>query len=334
MLLDVPQEWFALALVAAPLLATLCFVRRIANRPDHAQAVNLFVYPIKSCAEVAVQSATATPRGFEGDRLFQCTDKHGKYCTPRDDDKARLFKVSPRYEGESLVLRAANMPELRLARDAIAARVQCEVLCAPKPLTLLDAGDEAAAWLEAATQIPGVRLTGLPRDSDRVVVVNQDQGDAVPTSGAAPVSLADEAPFLLTSVESLADLNARLKARGKAAVDMQRFRPNIVVGGLLPWEEDTIKRLAIDGVEFHAWQRCGRCKMTTIDRQTLKHGPEPLATLSTFRERDHGQRNFGMHLVPAEGWAGAGRVSVGGRLEVLEYHEERRAEWLRLFRGQ
>ena len=79
---------------------------------------------------------------------------------------------------------------------------------------------------------------------------------------------------------------------------MRRFRPNIVVAGLKPWEEDTLRRLRIGGVEFHVWQRCGRCVMTTIDRDTLTRGKEPLATLSTFRERAHGQRNFGMHLVP------------------------------------
>lgn len=37
--------------------------------------------------------------------------------------------------------------------------------------------------------------------------------------------------------------------------------------------------------------------MITIDRETLKRGKEPLATLSEFRERSHGQRNFGMHLI-------------------------------------
>jgi len=37
--------------------------------------------------------------------------------------------------------------------------------------------------------------------------------------------------------------------------------------------------------------------MTTIDRGTLARGPEPLATLNTFRE-SAGQRNFGMHMIP------------------------------------
>ena len=81
---------------------------------------------------------------------------------------------------------------------------------------------------------------------------------------------------------------------------MQRFRPNIVVQGTLPWEEDTWKRIRIGGMEFHVWQRCGRCAMTTIDRTTLERGPEPLATLSTFREREKGQRNFGMHMIPVK----------------------------------
>ena len=102
---------------------------------------------------------------------------------------------------------------------------------------------------------------------------------------------------------------------------------------------------------FHVWQRCSRCVMTTIDRDSLarsfnqsRGGVEPLTTLSTFRERANGCRNFGVHLIPANpevtsrgasrGGAAESRavvrdfVALGGRLEVLEYDEIRRAEWL------
>ena len=34
-------------------------------------------------------------------------------------------------------------------------------------------------------------------------------------------------------------------------------------------------------VELWAWQRCGRCAMTTIDRDTLERCAEPLKTLGT-----------------------------------------------------
>jgi uncharacterized protein YcbX len=124
---------------------------------------------------------------------------------------------------------------------------------------------------------------------------------------------------------------------------MQRFRPNIVVHGTQPWEEDTWKRIKIGGSEFRVWQRCGRCSMTTIDRETLERGPEPLATLSTFRERSNGQRNFGMHMIPiitapnakqqgtTEESSSSSLVRVGDTLEVLEFDEERLAEWKRLF---
>ena len=89
-------------------------------------------------------------------------------------------------------------------------------------------------------------------------------------------------------------MNKRLKYAGKDQIDMRRFRQNIVLEGLKPWEEDSLKRIKINSTEFHVWQRCGRCIMTTIDRDTLKRCGEPLNTLSTFRERDNGMRNFGM----------------------------------------
>lgn len=296
----------------------------------------LNVYPVKSCAEVKLDCATPTAQGFEGDRVAQVTDKDGKYCTPRDQDKAKLFQTKVEIWGDGLTLTSPDVEE-PLELDLATAKttpVQVEVLGAePDKLTLVDYGDEAAAWFQKATGIPGCRLTGIGPEFQRSSLVNPDQGDAIPTEdGIAPVSLADEAPYLLTNRASLDDLNKRLKARGKDAVDMRRFRPNIVVQGLKPWEEDTLKKVRINHVDFWVWQRCGRCTMTTVDRDSLERGPEPLATLSTFRERQNGQRNFGMHLIPVEGGIPEGAtITVDDEMEILEYDEERRAEWKKLF---
>lgn len=296
----------------------------------------LNVYPVKSCAEVRLDTATPTPKGFEGDRIAQVTDKNGKYCTPRDTDKARLFQIQVEIWGSVLLFQSphVNEPfEIDLA-TAKSTQVKVEVLAvAPENLTLEDYGDEAAAWFEEATGIPGCRLTGIGEGFERSSMVNPAQGDAIPTeSGVSPVSLADEAPYLLTNRASLDDLNKRLKERGKDPVDMRRFRPNIVIEGLKPWEEDSLKKIRINHVEFWVWQRCGRCTMTTVDRDTLERSGEPLATLSTFRERANGMRNFGMHLIPVEGGIPQGAtITVDDEVEILEYDEERRSEWEKLY---
>jgi uncharacterized protein YcbX len=291
----------------------------------------LYVYPIKSCAELSLDTATPTPRGFEGDRIAQVTDKDGKYCTPRDKDKAKLFHVQVELWGDSMIVKAPEQPQ-PLELNLITAKttpVTVEVLEAVDKMTLQDYGEEAASWMQKATGIVGCRLTGVGSDWNRTSRVNPAQGNVIPTdSGMAPVSLADEAPYLLTNQASLDDLNQRLLKRGKPPVDMRRFRPNIVLVGLAAWEEDCLKKIRIHGVEFWVWQRCGRCTMTTVDRDTLERGPEPLATLSTFRERAQGMRNFGMHLIPVEGGIPEGAtIQQDDKVEILEYDEERRQEW-------
>jgi len=261
------------------------------------------------------------------------------------------------------------------------------------PVQVEDLGDGASSWLQQVLEIPSssssssstatkssssssttnCRLVKIGSSYKRHVVVNPDQNEPLPhptttrsgSSGSKEkkdaslpslppvVSLADEAPYLLTTEVSLHDLNQHLRQRSQTPVDMKRFRPNIVVvssssgvgtstsSTLKPWEEDTWKKIKIGQVEFWVWQRCGRCTMTTIDRQTLERGPEPLATLSTFRERSHGQRNFGVHLIPVDDDAtmisssSSSRsrrhpIQVGDTLEVLEYDEERLMEWKQL----
>ena len=91
-----------------------------------------------------------------------------------------------------------------------------------------------------------------------------------------------------------------------------------------------MKRVRIGSVEFHVWQRCGRCTMTAMDRDSLERCGEPHEMLSKFRG-ENGQRNL-MHLIPARPWdllKNEERISVGDEVEILD--EERRAEWMKLF---
>lgn len=299
----------------------------------------LHIYPIKSCAEQSVDTATATETGFVGDRVAMVVDKDGKCCTPRDSS-SHLFHVTPTIDidSDTITLTSRSGTTYGVSDPLVidlsktkSPGIKVKHNEASKPLTVDDYGNVAASWLETVTGIKECRLVGIGDDYKRQVFVNRAQGDPVPVDNA-PLSLADEAPFLLCNEASLEDLNRRMAERDKAPVDMRRFRPNIIVRNLAPWEEDTWSKIRIGTVEFFVWQRCGRCIMTTIDRDTLERNSEPLATLNTFRERDNGMRNFGMHLIPDPATLSDDtEISVGDTVEVLQYDHERLREWLNKF---
>jgi uncharacterized protein YcbX len=93
---------------------------------------------------------------------------------------------------------------------------------------------------------------------------------------------------------------------------MNRFRPNIVVKGTAAWAEDDWRVLSLGSVMLRAAKPCGRCQVTTTDQTTGEvQGPEPLATLSTFRDSPFGVR-FGMNLVTLR----EGTIRVGDAVEL------------------
>ena len=292
------------------------------------------IYPIKSCSEIGVESAAVTSFGFEGDRRLQVVARlngngNWVYCTPRNKACERLFHVKPSL-GEDGKLRLSSKHargrDFVLDTNVETKPLKCSVMGDEEHSEMVDYGDDVASWLQKATMIADCRLVGMGKEFKRTMQVNADQGEALPSLDL-PVSLADEAPFLLCAEESLADLNRRLTAEDKKPVDMRRFRPNIVISGLRPYEEDTPKRIKIGSVEFVVWQRCGRCIMTTIDRDSLnRRGGEPLKTLGTYRERANGQRNFGVHLFPSS-VGGSCSIKVGDKVEVLEFDDDRLIEW-------
>lgn len=100
------------------------------------------------------------------------------------------------------------------------------------------------------------------------------------TYAEAITSLSDGFPSLIISQTSLDDLNGRLDA----PIGMERFRPNIVIAGGAPFQEDQWSMIGIGDVRFSLVKPCARC---VVDHHRPRHGQrnkEPLSTLATYRK--------------------------------------------------
>ena len=148
----------------------------------------------------------------------------------------------------------------------------------------VDAGDPVAEFLSEHLAAP-VRLVRMPRETVRAA----DPSHARP---ADRVGFADGFPFLLTSVESLGALNARLDD----PVCMRRFRPNFVVAGDRPFAEDAWRGIEVGALTFHAVKACSRCSIVDVDPDAGTRGRGVLTALAGFRARGSAVL-FGQNLV-------------------------------------
>jgi len=96
---------------------------------------------------------------------------------------------------------------------------------------------------------------------------------------------------------------------------MDRFRPNIVIQGCKPGQEDTMKQIKIADVIFDLVKPCIRCVVTTIDPETLEAGKEPLKMLS--KQKVDGKVVFGQHVLALA----EGHVKIGDEITILSKKE-------------
>ena len=122
------------------------------------------------------------------------------------------------------------------------------------------------------------------------------------------VSFADGFPLLLTTDASLQSFNQHLSR----PIDMVRFRPNVVISGSLPWEEDQWQAIRIGNLEFDISKPCSRCVIPTINSSTMQKESEVFQVLRDYREKN-GEVFFGQNLLPR----GIGKISVGDEVELL-----------------
>ncbi|WP_244848014.1 MOSC domain-containing protein [Caballeronia sp. SL2Y3] len=264
----------------------------------------LYVYPIKSCAGIALQRAILLETGLKFDRNWMVTDASGGMLTQRTHPRMALIRTA--FDGGDLVIDAPGMPTLRTPLDA-AALSNAEPMRATvwrDTVDALDTGAQTAQWFSELLGMPA-RLARFAPQARR----NVDQKWTAPLT--THTRFADGFPLLVLGQASLDDLNARLAQKGAPAIAANRFRPNLVVGGLDAYEEDFVEDMLIraDGrdVQLRLVKLCTRCPVPTIDPLTGAPNPEwphePLDTMSTYRAsaQHDGKLTFGKNAMVIEG---------------------------------
>jgi uncharacterized protein YcbX len=257
----------------------------------------LNLYPIKSCGGMPVSEAVVVERGFQYDRRWMVTDRAGMFLTQRNRPKLALAATT--LSGRHISISAPNLGQTRIPLELSEGEtIQVEVW--GSRVDALRGPREADEWFSTLLGHPCL-LVHMPSGAMRPI----RHSSALETDH---IAFSDAFPLLLISEASLEDLNGRLAD----PVPMNRFRPNIVVSGCSPYEEDTWGDMLIGSLRFLGAKPCDRCATTTVDQATGVKGVEPLRTLATYRNRN-GEVMFGQNLIHKS----RGTLRVGDLLKPL-----------------
>ncbi len=262
----------------------------------------IHIYPVKALGGISLKQSALTVRGLANDRRFLVVDPEGGFLTQRE--YSQMATIWADIEGDTLTLAAPDLdavevPTIPAKQPTRKVRVWNSVVDA-HPVSP-DADRFLCDYLKTPCQ-----LVYMPDDSVREI--NPDHARA-----GDMVSFADGYPFLLASESSLAELNRRIQANGGQPVPMNRFRPNLVIAGAPADAEVAWKEVRIGEATFRFAKPCTRCQVTTTDQASGEvRGPEPLATLATYRDTPNGVI-FGQNLIATK----LANIRVGDEVELL-----------------
>ena len=252
----------------------------------------IWIYPIKSLGGVRVRRAAITAAGSLAlDREWVIVDAENQMVWQGDLPRMALTRCA--LDADAITVTCPGLAPLRIERNHPGE---------PRSLTMykhdfagIDAGDAAARWLSAALGA-NVRLVRIGLSAHRWPGLN---------------------PVHALSTGSLAALNAALVANGGEPVEMERFRPNLVLAAaaLPAYFEEQYAVIRFGDTELRRREPCVRCELPNISRLDANRGKQPLKLIGRLsRDRPTAApASFGIYAMLSGAAAiaeGAGGVPV------------------------
>jgi len=270
------------------------------------QISGLYIYPIKSFPGISLPQAKVTERGLAHDRRWMLVDENNLFISQREAPQMTQLPLSLKKDGLKVTNKITG-DSIIIPYEPPAGGRQADVVIWDDTCVAEYVGDSFDQWFSKNLGVK-CRLVFMPGYSRRIVDQRYAPGDSI-------TSFSDAYPFLIIGQSSLDELNSRLLE----PLPMNRFRPNIVFTGGLPFEEDLMKDFTIAGIKFSGVKLCARCVMTTINQDSAARGKEPLKTLAKYRQKDN-KILFGQNLVHQ----GDGVISIGDTIETQSVNTDER----------
>lgn len=267
------------------------------------QVSQLYIYPIKSLAGVAVSSAIITDRGFQYDRRWMLIDDNNRFLSQREISEMALLQVEVLDTGLKVFHKnnPANFINICFIPSGNEKKTVniWDVFCQAQLVS-----GEADKWFSQILNT-SCRLVYMAENT----VVKIDERYAINND---LTSFSDGYPILMLSEASLNNLNSKMTE----PLPMNRFRPNLVFTGGDAFIEDGMKEFVINGLTFFGVKPSSRCVVTTIDQNTAAKNKEPLKTLATFRSKNN-KIYFGENVIAA----GMGEINSGDTITIVKTKE-------------
>ncbi|CAA6658051.1 unnamed protein product [Spirodela intermedia] len=240
---------------------------------------SITIYPIKSCAGFSTDSWPLSCTGLRYDREWLLKAPSGEVLTQKKVPE--MSKVSTFIDITQGVLRLES-PKCEEKLE-ISIEIVYEVQ---------EYGKEVNEWFITAIARPCV-LVRCQSFKYQDCSKKGDTGNGC-RDVKTKLNFVNEAQLLLISLDSIGDLNSRIRSKQPNTINPVRFRPNIVISGSPPYAEDSWRGLQIGRAHFTSLGGCNRCQMINLDPLSGK-SKEPLVTLASYR-RTHGKILFGILL--------------------------------------
>ena len=234
----------------------------------------LYIYPVKSLKGIELDESVVTEKGLLYDRHWMIVNPKGMFITQRQFPQMAL--LSTHINNDYLVIANQQSGQsIEVPLVPTKPLPKCEATVWKNKCQVLQECDDVGRWLSEQLKTPWpVRLVRMAEGFTRQVDQSEKFGVG---DHFVETQFADGVPFLVANQASLDELNRHLEM----PVPMNRFRPNMVIEGLEPFEEHKIKSLVNESIRFDLRYPCERCIVTTVDQKLGTKHPlqEPLKTL-------------------------------------------------------